>query len=250
MAGAQKIAGVTGAGGALGSAISGRLAYDGFDIVLWDLSKESCQASLEQVHNAGRRGLIVAADITDEDAVREGFKEVLAQLGAPLVLVNNAGLMRSRRAQNMTSGDWNQVLAVNLSGAFLMCRSAIPFMKEAGWGRIVNISSIGAKGLAGRANYAAAKAGIEGLSASLAKELGPSNVTVNAVAPGFISTNMTAEIAHAQGVDIAELEREMTEHVPLGRAGTPKDVANAVAFFVSEESAYVSGAVLKVAGGS
>jgi len=133
MAGAQKIAVVTGAGGALGSAISGRLAYDGFDIVLWDLSKESCQASLEQVHNAGRRGLIVAADITDEDAVREGFKEVLAQLGAPLVLVNNAGLMRSRRAQNMTSGDWNQVLAVNLSGAFLMCRSAIPFMKEAGW---------------------------------------------------------------------------------------------------------------------
>ncbi|NBP95779.1 MAG: SDR family NAD(P)-dependent oxidoreductase, partial [Gammaproteobacteria bacterium] len=122
MAGAQQIAVVTGAGGALGSAISRRLAYDGFDIVLWDLSKESCQASLEQVHTAGRRGLIVAADITDEDAVREGFEEVLAQLGAPLVLVNNAGLMRSRRAHHMTSGDWNQVLAVNLSGAFLMCR--------------------------------------------------------------------------------------------------------------------------------
>jgi 3-oxoacyl-[acyl-carrier protein] reductase len=250
MAGPQKIAVVTGAGGALGSAISIRLAQSGFDVVMWDLSKEPCQSVLEQVQNRGRRGLIIAADVTDEDAVREGFNAVLAQLGPPLVLVNNAGLMRSRRAQNLTSGDWDQVLAVNLRGAFLMCRSVIPFMKEARWGRIVSISSIGASGLAGSANYAAAKAGIEGLSGSLAKELGAFNITANAVAPGFIATNMTAEIARARGVDIAELEREMTEHVPLGRAGTPADVANAVAFFVSEESAYISGAVLKVAGGS
>jgi len=174
---------------------------------------------------------------------------VSAQLGDPFLLVNNAGLMRSRMLHKMTLDDWEQVMAVNVRGSFLMCRAVAPFMREANQGRIVNLSSTGALGLLGSANYASAKAAVQALTKSLALELGPFNVTVNAVAPGFVVTEMTRSMAEKSGVSIEVMEAEMIKDIPLGRSGTPEDIAHAVAFFADERSSYVSGQILYVAGG-
>ena len=171
------------------------------------------------------------------------------ELGPPAVLVNNAGVLRNGLAFKMTLDDWDTVVDVNLRSAFLMSREAQRHMTPHGWGRIVNLSSIAALGTVGQANYSAAKAGLQGLTKTLALELGRYGVTVNAVAPGFTVTEMTRALAERAGMAFEDLVAERVAEIPVDRAGRPEDVANAVAFFADERSGFVSGQVLYVAGG-
>ena len=170
-------------------------------------------------------------------------------MGPPLILVNNAGILRDNLLFKMTVDDWDAVMGVHLRGAFLMSRAAQRHMIEAGWGRIVNLSSTSALGNRGQANYAAAKAGMQGFTKTLAIELGRYGVTVNAIAPGFIESEMTIGTAARIGVPFEDLKAAMVKEIPVGRAGTPDDVSAAVAYFVRDDAAFVSGQVLYVAGG-
>jgi 3-oxoacyl-[acyl-carrier protein] reductase len=174
---------------------------------------------------------------------------VAAELGPPTVLVNNAGITRDNLLFKMTEDDWDSVLAVHLRGAFLMSRATQSYMTSAGWGRIVNLSSTSALGNRGQANYAAAKAGMQGFTKTLALELGRFGVTANAIAPGFIVTDMTAQTAERLGVSFEDFQAARAAETPVPRVGTPDDIAHAVSFFVSEGASFVSGQVLYVAGG-
>jgi 3-oxoacyl-[acyl-carrier protein] reductase len=239
---------VTGAARGIGAAIAGRLARDGYDVVLFDLAIDSCAETASAVEQAGGRALALAVDVADEVAVRRGVSEASLALGPPTVLVNNAGLLRDRTLANMPTTDWDLVLNVNLRSVFLMSREVLPHMRAAGWGRIVNLSSIAALGAPGEANYAAAKAGVQGLTKTMAIELGRYGITANAVAPGFIVTDMTREVASRMNMSMEDLTKEMLKTIHVGRPGSPDDIANAVAFFVDEKSSFVTGQVLYVAG--
>ncbi len=245
----SKVAVVTGSARGIGAAIALRLARDGLDVAILDLDATRCADTVAAVQALGRRAMAVTVDVTDEASVAAAAARVAEELGPPLVLVNNAGIMSSRMAHRMSLGEWELVLDVNLRGAFLMSRELLPFMREAKWGRIINLSSTGALGLVGGANYAAAKAGVQGLTKTLALELGPFNVTANAIAPGFVVTDMTRSMAREVGVTVEEMEADMVKDIAVGRAGTPDDIAHAVAFFADERSSFVSGQVLYVAGG-
>lgn len=243
-----KIAIVTGAARGIGAAIAVRLAHDGHDVAVLDLDRDACAETMRAVEAAGRRAIAVAADVSDEDAVRRGVQQVVEGLGAPTVLVNNAGVLRDRTLAKMTLSDWETVMAVNLRSVFLMCREVQPHMRAARWGRIVSLSSIAALGVVGEANYAAAKAGVQGITKTLALELGRHGVTANAVAPGFVVTDMTRDVAARMGVSFEDMTAEMMSTIHVGRPGEPEDVANAVAFFADERSGFVTGQVLYVAG--
>jgi 3-oxoacyl-[acyl-carrier protein] reductase len=243
-----KIAVVTGAARGIGAAIATRLATDGHDVAVLDLDAESCAATVRTVEAAGRRAVAIGTDVSDEAAVRGGVAEIIDRLGPPTVLVNNAGILRDRTLAKMTLTDWEIVINVNLRSVFLMCRELQPHMRAAGWGRIVNLSSIAALGVLGEANYSAAKAGVQGFTKTLAIELGRYGITANAVAPGFIVTEMTREVAGRMNLTIEELTAQMISTISVGRPGNPQDVANAVAFFVDERSDFVTGQVIYVAG--
>ena len=245
----KNVALVTGATRGIGAQIALRLAQDGFDVGVLDLDCDACVETADSVRALGQSAVEVGVDITDEQSVQDAVSLVCAQLGEPFLLVNNAGLMRSRMIHKMTLDDWEQVMAANVRGSFLMCRAVAPFMRKANRGRIVNLSSTGALGLLGSANYASAKAAVQALTKSLALELGPFNVTVNAIAPGFVVTEMTRSMATRSGISIQAMEADMIKDIPLGRSGTPDDIAHAVAFFADERSSYVSGQILYVAGG-
>ena len=245
----SKVAVVTGSARGIGAAVAMRLAGEGLDIAILDLDATQCADTVAAVEGLGRRALAVTVDVTDEASVAAAVVRVADELGQPLVLVNNAGVMRSRMAHRMTLAEWELVLDVNLRGAFLMSRELLPFMRAAKWGRIINLSSTGALGLVGGANYAAAKAGVQGLTKPLALELGPLNITANAIAPGFVVTEMTRSMAQEVGVSVEEMEADMVKDIAVGRAGIPEDIAHAVAFFADERSSFVSGQVLYVAGG-
>jgi 3-oxoacyl-[acyl-carrier protein] reductase len=246
---AARIAIVTGAARGIGAAVAARLAQDGYDVAALDLDAATCEETVAAVRAAGRRGLALGADVADEVAVGAAVSRVTAELGSPAALVNNAGILRDRIMSKMTVDEWDAVISVHLRGAFLMSREVLPLMREAMWGRIVNISSTAALGNVGQANYSAAKAGLQGFTRTLALEAGRFNVTVNAVAPGFTITDMTRATADRVGVDFEQMTREMIAQIPVGRAGRPDDVANAVAFFMDERAGFVSGQVLYVAGG-
>jgi len=240
---------VTGAARGIGAGVARRLAADGFDVALVDLDEAAAKPVVEDIHAAGGRAFAVGLDVADEAAVRAGVERVTEELGAPAVLVNNAGILRDNLLFKMSVDDWDAVMDVHLRGSFLMSRAVQGPMTKAGWGRIVNLSSTSALGNRGQANYAAAKAGLQGFTKTLALELGRFGVTVNAIAPGFIETEMTAATAQRMGVDFEEFKAAAAQQIPVARTGTPEDVAHAVSFLVSEGAGFVSGQVLYVAGG-
>jgi 3-oxoacyl-[acyl-carrier protein] reductase len=245
----QRVAIVTGAARGIGAAVARRLSADGLGVAVLDLDESSCAGTVDAVTGSGGRAVGVGVDVADATAVDAAVTRVAAELGPPTVLVNNAGITRDNLLFKMTEDDWDSVLAVHLRGAFLMSRATQSYMTSAGWGRIVNLSSTSALGNRGQANYAAAKAGMQGFTKTLALELGRFGVTANAIAPGFIVTDMTAQTAERLGVSFEDFQAARAAETPVPRVGTPDDIAHAVSFFVSEGASFVSGQVLYVAGG-
>ncbi|KNB52192.1 3-oxoacyl-ACP reductase FabG [Streptomyces caatingaensis] len=245
----RRVAVVTGAARGIGAATALRLARDGHAVAVLDLDEAACAGTVERITGAGGTALAVGCDVADTDRVTAAVERVTAELGAPAVLVNNAGVLRDNLLFKMSDSDWDTVMNVHLRGAFLMARACQKHMVDAGWGRIVNLSSSSALGNRGQANYSAAKAGLQGFTKTLAKELGKFGITVNAVAPGFIATDMTAATAARVGVGFEDLQAAAAKEIPVGRVGRPEDVAEAIAFFAGENAGFVSGQVLYVAGG-
>ena len=240
---------VTGAARGIGAATAKQLASDGYAVAVLDLDAEQCADTVAAIEASGGRALAVGANVADSEAVSEAVALVADELGAPTVLVNNAGILRDNLLFKMTDGDWDAVLNVHLRGAFLMSRAVQAFQVKEGWGRIVNLSSTSALGNRGQANYAAAKAGMQGFTKTLAIELGRYGVTVNAVAPGFIATDMLRATADRMGVGFDDFLAGAAKEIPVARVGQPEDVAAAVSFFCSEAAGFTSGQVLYVAGG-
>ena len=240
---------VTGAARGIGASVARRLCRDGITVAVLDLDEGACQAVVDELRSAGGTAHGFAADVSDEASVEAAVAEISRSMGPPLILVNNAGILRDNLLFKMTVDDGDAVMGVHLRGAFLMSRAAQRHMIEAGWGRIVNLSSTSALGNRGQANYAAAKAGMQGFTKTLAIELGRYGVTVNAIAPGFIESEMTIGTAARIGVTFEDLKAAMVKEIPVGRAGTPDDVSAAVAYFVRDDASFVSGQVLYVAGG-
>ncbi|MGI5132382.1 3-oxoacyl-ACP reductase FabG [Pseudonocardia sp. CA-107938] len=249
MATTPRTAVVTGGARGIGAGVAKRLAADGFAVAVLDLDEAASKPVVEEIERVGGRALAVGVDVADEQAVRAGVDRIAVDLGEPTVLVNNAGILRDNLLFKMTADDWDAVIGVHLRGSFLMTRAVQGYMTKAGWGRIVNLSSTSALGNRGQANYAAAKSGLQGFTKTLAIELGKFGVTANAIAPGFIETEMTAATAERVGVPFEEFKAAAAAQIPVARTGVPADIAHAVSFFVSEGAGFVSGQVLYVAGG-
>ena len=247
--GTARVAIVTGAARGIGAATARRLADDGFAVAVLDLDEGSAKGTADAIVAAGGRALAVGADVSDAEAVETAVARIVSELGPPVVLVNNAGVIRDNMLFKMTDADWDTVMNVHLRGAFLMSRATQKHMTEAGWGRIVNLSSTSALGNRGQANYSTAKAGLQGFTKTLAIELGKFGVTVNAIAPGFIQTEMTKATAERVGVPFDDFIEFAKKDIPVGRVGQPEDIAHLVSFFVSEGAGFVSGQVVYAAGG-
>lgn len=245
----SRVAVVTGGARGIGAAVAHRLAEDGMAVAVLDLDEKACGPVVDQIEAAGGRALAIGANVADEAEVGAAVDRIAEVLGAPTVLVNNAGIIRDNMLHKMSVDDWDAVMNVHLRGAFLMSRALQPYMREAEWGRIVNLSSTSALGNRGQANYSAAKAGVQGLTKTLAIELGRFNVTANAIAPGFIQTDMTAATAERIGLAFDDFVTMAAQQIPVGRVGQPEDIAHTVSFLVSEGAGFVSGQVIYVAGG-
>ncbi|GAA1734264.1 3-oxoacyl-ACP reductase FabG [Isoptericola hypogeus] len=240
---------VTGGARGIGAATARRLAADGHAVAVLDLLEDQAAETAAAIVSDGGRAVGLGADVSDAEAVEAAVARVTEELGAPTILVNNAGILRDNLLFKMSEDDWDAVLRVHLRGAFLMSRAVQAHMVAATWGRIVNLSSTSALGNRGQANYAAAKAGMQGFTKTLAIELGKFGVTANAVAPGVIATDMIAATAERISMPLEDYLAAAAKDVPVGRVGRPEDIAAAVAFFCSEEASFVSGQVLYVAGG-
>ncbi|WP_027928803.1 beta-ketoacyl-ACP reductase [Amycolatopsis thermoflava] len=245
----SRVAIVTGAGRGIGAAVARKLASDGFAVALLDLNEESVKQGAEDIVAAGGKAIGVALDVSNTEQVEAAVARVAEELGAPTVLVNNAGITRDNLIFKMTDEDWDSVMNVHLKGSFLMTRAVQKHMTEQRWGRIVNLSSTSALGNRGQVNYSAAKAGMQGFTKTLAIELGKFGVTANAIAPGFIETDMTAATAERLGVPFEDFKAFAAKEIPVQRVGKPDDIANTVSFLVSEGAGFVSGQVIYVAGG-
>ena len=244
-----RVAIVTGAARGIGAAIARRLAADGMAVGVLDLKEADGSGTVEAITSEGGRAIAVGADVSQADQVAAGVEKVASELGPPVVLVNNAGVIRDNLLFKMTDDDWDTVIGVHLRGAFLMSRATQKYMVEQRFGRIINLSSSSALGNRGQVNYSTAKAGLQGLTKTLAIELGQFGVTANAIAPGFIVTDMTAATAARIGMDFEEFQKAAATQIPVARVGRPADVANVISFLVSEGAGFVSGQVIYVAGG-
>jgi 3-oxoacyl-[acyl-carrier protein] reductase len=245
----SRVAIVTGAGRGIGAAVAKRLAADGFAVGLLDLDEAGVKQGAEAIVSGGGKAIGVSVDVSDADKVEAAVTRVNDELGPPTVLVNNAGITRDNMLFKMSEQDWDAVLGVHLRGAFLMSRAVQKYQTEQGWGRIVNLSSTSALGNRGQVNYSAAKAGMQGFTKTLAIELGKFGVTANAIAPGFIATDMTAATAERLKMDFDDFKNAAAQEIPVRRVGEPEDIANVASFLISEEAGFVSGQVIYVAGG-
>jgi 3-oxoacyl-[acyl-carrier protein] reductase len=245
----QRIAIVTGSARGIGAETAKRLAADGLAVAVLDLNEADGAETVAEIEKAGGKAIAVGADVSNSDQVSAAVEKVVADLGEPTVLVNNAGVTRDNLIFKMAETDWDMVMNVHLRGAFLMTRATQKYMVGAKWGRIINLSSTSAVGNRGQANYSAAKAGMQGFTKTLAIELGKFGITVNSVAPGFIATDMTAATAARLGFDFEDYKAAAAQGIPVQRVGEPADIANAISFFAGEAASFVSGQVLYVAGG-
>jgi 3-oxoacyl-[acyl-carrier protein] reductase len=238
-----RIALVTGASRGIGRACALALARDGATVALAARSQDKLAGAVEEIEAAGGRAAAFAVDIASEESIKAAAKAVLERLGKVEILVNNAGITRDVLMLRMKRADWDDVLATNLTGAFLLTQAVLSPMLKNRWGRIINISSVvGRTGQAGQANYAASKAGLIGFTRAMAREVASRGITVNAVAPGYIETSMTAALNEEQ-------RKAMLAEIPLGRPGTDVEIAQSVAFLASDAAAYITGHVLDVNGG-
>jgi len=238
-----KVALVTGASRGIGEAIAKRLAAEGATVVAAARSRDALAQVVSQIEAAGGKAVALALDLSDPASIEAGVKTALAAHGEIPVLVNNAGVTEDGLILRMGREAWDKVLSTNLTGVFLLTQAVVKAMVRKRYGRIVNVTSVvGLMGNAGQANYAASKAGLVGLTKSVARELASRNITCNAVAPGFIATAMTDRMTDAA-------RQALSAQIPLERLGTPEDVAAAVAFLASEEASYITGTVVNVSGG-
>ena len=239
----QRVAIVTGGGRGIGAATASRLAADGLAVAVLDLKEDMCSATVDAITAAGGKALAVGADVSESDQVAAAVDKVASELGPPAVLVNNAGVLRDNMLFKMSVDDWDTVMQVHLRGAFLMTKASQKHMVDQKFGRIINLSSTSALGNRGQANYSAAKAGMQGLTKTLAKELGKFGITVNAVCPGMIDTELTRE--HATPDALAKYAASY----PVPRLGTAVEVADLICFAASEAAGYITGASLDINGG-
>ena len=239
----MKTALVTGASRGIGKVCAETLAKSGYRVVLAARSLDRLQAIAQEIRASGGEAAAISMDMTSAESIGEGIAAGVKEFGRIDILVNNAGIAKDGLAVRMKAADWEQVLATNLTGAFFAIQQVLPGMMRERWGRIVNVSSVvGETGNAGQANYVASKAGLIGLTKALAQEIGSRNITVNAVAPGYIETEMTDGLSQ-------ELKDKMISRTPLRRIGAAADVANAVKFLVGDEASFITGHVLDVNGG-
>ncbi len=240
---------ITGGSRGIGRQIVERFASEGANVAIIDVNEEALTSAEAELTEKGYSVYVKNASVTDREQIEQAMKEAFEKFGSIDILVNNAGVIRDNMLFKMTDEDWLTVMDVHLKGAFYASRAAQQYMTKNKYGRIINISSTSALGNRGQANYSTAKAGLQGLTKTLAIELGKFGVTANAVAPGFIETDMTKATAERIGVPFEELIKASVSNIPVGRSGKPEDIANAVAFFADERSSFVSGQVLYVAGG-
>jgi 3-oxoacyl-[acyl-carrier protein] reductase len=238
-----RVALVTGGSQGIGHACALDLAREGAKVAVAARNREKLDELVAQITDAGGTAAAFVMDVADEEQIKAGVKAAIAHFGKIDILINNAGITRDQLVMRMKRADWDSVLNTNLTSAYLCIQQVIGSMLKQRWGRIINITSVfGQMGQAGQANYAASKAGLIGLTMAMAREVASRNITCNAVAPGFIETSMTAALSE-------EFKQAAVKQIPLGRVGSPEDVAAAVRFLASEEAAYITGHVLNVNGG-
>lgn len=244
-----RVAFVTGGSRGIGKAIVELFAKEGAKVAFIDINEEALSHTERELKEKGYEVFAKVASVTEKEQMEQIMEEVYNKYGSLDILVNNAGVIRDNLLFKMADSDWETVMDVHLKGAFYSARAVQKYMVQQKYGRIINISSTSALGNRGQANYSTAKAGLQGFTKTLAIELGKFGITVNAVAPGFIETDMTKATAERIGVPFEQFVKAMVERIPVNRAGKPEDIANAVAFFADENASFVNGQVLYVAGG-
>lgn len=244
----DKVAVVTGAAGGIGAAIIRDFSSKGAKVAIFDINEVGINSLAHEVIENGGEAIAVRCDVSDATDVKAAFDKVIAAFGKVDILINNAGIIRDNLIFKMTENEWDSVIDIHLKGSFLCAKEAQRYMVANGYGKIVNLSSTSALGNRGQVNYSAAKAGLQGFTKTLAIELGPKGINVNAIAPGFIETEMTKATAERLGITLEQMSQAIIGQLAIKRAGQPQDIANVAAFLCSDEASYVTGQVIYVAG--